>query len=317
MSATPPRSADHRARSTASRTATSTSRQNLDPTNVSGGQAQPLPNDLLRPYRGYGSIGQREFTGYSDYHSMQFSVNRRRSSDGLSFGASYTINWSTRPSKASIRSSSDNRARFYRDTTGVNGRRPHALTISYAYDVPNLSAKWNNVVTKTVFDNWQVSGVTTFLSGNKQGFSYSYANVPTGVLSGTGSIDGTGSRPDLTCDPNLPRGDRSFDRQFKTECIAAPSDKNRLGNSLGDELVGPGYMNWDISFFKNVPVGGTRRFQIRVELYNAFNTDQWTAVNTGATFDYVTGAQTNTNFGKLTGATNNARRIQLGARFTF
>ena len=26
----------------------------LDPTNVSGGQAQPLPNDLLRPYQGYG-----------------------------------------------------------------------------------------------------------------------------------------------------------------------------------------------------------------------------------------------------------------------
>ena len=34
-------------------------------------------------------------------------------------------------------------------------------------------------------------------------------------------------------------------------------------------------MNWDISFFKNVPMGGTRRLQFRVELYNAFNTDQW------------------------------------------
>ena len=27
--------------------------------------AQPLPDDLLRPYRGYGAITQREFTGYS------------------------------------------------------------------------------------------------------------------------------------------------------------------------------------------------------------------------------------------------------------
>ena len=76
-------------------------------------------------------------------------------------------------------------------------------------------------------------------------------------------------------------------------------------------------MNWDISLFKNIPVGGTRRLQFRVELYNAFNTDQWTGVNTSATFDYITGALTNPSFGKLTGATNSARRIQLGARFTF
>jgi hypothetical protein len=183
--------------------------------------------------------------------------------------------------------------------------------------VPNLSKHWNNVVAKAIFDNWQISGITSFLSGNKQGFSYGYANVPTGVLSGTGSIDGVGSRPDIVCDPRLPRGERTFDRQFKTECIAPPSDALRLGNSLGDELQGPGFMNWDMSFFKNVPIGGTRRLQLRVELYNAFNTDQWNGVDGSAVFDFATGAQTDKNFGKLTGDTFNARRIQLGARFTF
>jgi hypothetical protein len=55
-----------------------------------------------------------------------------------------------------------------------------------------------------------------------------------------------------------------------------------------------------------------------VELYNAFNTDQWTGVSTNATFDYRTGTLTNPAvFGRLTGATLSARRIQLGARFTF
>ena len=77
-------------------------------------------------------------------------------------------------------------------------------------------------------------------------------------------------------------------------------------------------MNWDISVFKNIPMGGTRRLQLRVELYNAFNNNQWTGVNTSATFDYVTGALTNaTTVGRLNGETNSARRIQLGARFTF
>src|SRR6266446_6873123 len=63
--------------------------QNLDPTNVIAGQAQPLANDLLRPYRGYAGITETEFTGYSDYHSLQLSVNRR-SANGLAFGGSYT-----------------------------------------------------------------------------------------------------------------------------------------------------------------------------------------------------------------------------------
>ncbi|MBI1874219.1 MAG: hypothetical protein HYS05_10085 [Acidobacteria bacterium] len=118
--------------------------------------------------------------------------------------------------------------------------------------------------------------------------------------------------------PNLPRHERTFERQFRTECVAPPSDQFRLGPALNDEYQGPGYTNWDISAFKNVPMGGGRRLQFRVELYNAFNTDQWTGVNTTANFDYATGTLTNqTVFGRLTGATLSARRIQLGARLTF
>lgn len=290
----------------------------LDPTNVSGGQPQPYLDDLLRPYRGYGAITQREFTGYSDYHSMQFAVNRRRTSDGLSFGASYTYELVNKSLGTIDPFVSDNRARNY--TSG--GRRPHNLVINYSYVVPNLSQRWNNLLTKVFLDNWQVSGVTALISGTHQGFSYGYTGVPTGVLSGTGGITTTAanaapSRPDILCDPYLPRGDRSFDRQFKTECIGPPSDQLRLGDALGDEYHGPGYMNWDISFFKYVPMGGNRRLQLRVELYNAFDTDQWTATDTSAVFNYQTGEQTDTNFGKLTGATLSARRIQLAARFTF
>ena len=81
-------------------------------------------------------------------------------------------------------------------------------------------------------------------------------------------------------------------------------------------------MNWDISLFKNVPMGGTRRLQLRLELYNAFNTDQWTGPDTTAQFNYTTKALVNTTtFGttQTTGnnVTNPARRVQLAARFTF
>jgi hypothetical protein len=284
----------------------------LDPTVVSGGQAQPLPDDLLRPYQGYGAITQRTFAGYGDYHALQVGVNRRRSQDGLAFGVAYTYS-SSKNLQAIDPFVSDNRARNY----NLNGSRPHNLVVNYSYEIPNLSKKWDNVFVKALADNWQVSGITSILSGTKQGFSYSYNNVPTGTLSGTGAINGGASRPDIVCDPNISRGDRSFDKQFDTSCIKPPSDANRLGNALGDEYQGPGYMNWDFSFFKHVPMGGNRRLQFRVELYNAFDTDQWTATDTSATFNYVTGEMNDANFGKLTGATLSARRIQLGVRFQF
>ena len=83
------------------------------------------------------------------------------------------------------------------------------------------------------------------------------------MLTGQGSINGGGSRVNILCDPILPRGERTFERQFRTECIGPPSDQYRLGNSSNDEYIGPGFMNWDISFFKHVPMGGNRR-QFRV-----------------------------------------------------
>jgi hypothetical protein len=287
--------------------------ENLDPTNVIGGITQPMRDDLLRPYRGWGSINQREYTGYSDYHSLQVSVNRRRGSEGLSFGVAYTYQIKEKGLDAIDPFIADNHARNYTSA----GRRPHTLVMNYSYEVPNLSRKWDNPIVKAIFDNWQVSGITSILSGTYDDLTYSFVNAPSGTLTGTGGISTGNSRVDILCDPNLPRGERTFERQFRTECIAPPSDPHRLGNSTNDEYLNLGYMNFDLSIFKHVPLGGNRRLQFRVELYNAFDTDQWTGVDTGAQFDYRTGEMTDANFGSLTGATRDARRIQLAARFTF
>ena len=48
-------------------------------------------------------------------------------------------------------------------------------------------------------------------------------------------------------------------------------------------------------------MGGGRNLRIQVELYNAFNTTQYTAVDTGAQFNFATGEQTDANFGRVTG----------------
>jgi hypothetical protein len=283
----------------------------LDPTNLSGGQPQPYLDNLLRPYRGFGRIRQRTFRGYSDYGSMQFTVNRRRSADGLALGVAYTYEFKNDALDALDPFLTDNRARNYNSS----GRRPHNVVINYSYETPGSES--SNPLVRHLIGNWQISGITQVVSGQYGGFSYSYTNVPTGTLTGTGAINGGASRPDIVCDPSIPRGERTFDRQFNTDCIRPPSDPLRLGNAHGDEYHGVGFMNWDISLFKNVPLGGTRRLQFRLEMYNAFNHDEFTATDTSAIFDYQTGEQVGASFGQLTGATQSARRIQLGVRFQF
>jgi hypothetical protein len=53
--------------------------QNQDPTRVPSSVpgATALPNDFLRPYRGYGDIRMWDYSGYADYKALQTSMTRR------------------------------------------------------------------------------------------------------------------------------------------------------------------------------------------------------------------------------------------------
>ena len=269
--------------------------QYLDPTNNN----QPLPNDLIRPYQGYASITQREFTGYGDFHSIQVSANRR-TGGRLAFGVAYTGSIA-RNLGAIDPFITDNVLRNYT----LNGSRPHVVSINYTYLIPALPR--GGEVGKALTDGWQISGITSILSGAHQGFTLSL----TGVSNVNGSIGGS-SRVDVVCDPNLPRGQRTLLRQFKTECIQAPSDANHVGNSTSDEYIGPGYVNHDFSLLKNIALPWQHKtLQFRAEFYNALNAMEvdgvWRPCST-------TGKQTNAASGQVTAA-RDSRRIQLELRF--
>ena len=308
MSGTPAATSRSRSRSTTCPYGTLLLPQNADPTN--GGQ--PKATNYLRPYRGYGGIGVRDWTGYNDYHSIQVSVNRRFSR-GFAFGVAYTgMKRKAIGTFDPFLSEADNTARNYT----FNASRPHSLVINYNYELPKASDKWNNLFSRLALDGWQISGITIVQSQNRGGFTYAFTRTRRRT---TCRGNGGQRRVSLVCDPNLPSSERTFDRQFRTECIkpgGGPSDPYYLGTSTNDEYHPPGYINHDITFFKNFAIG-SRSLQFRAELYNAFNTTQYQDVDTSAVFDYNTGVQTDRNFGKLTGATQSARRIQLGARFTF
>ena len=46
----------------------------------------------------------------------------------------------------------------------------------------------------------------------------------------------------------------------------------------------PPVNNFDLSVSKSVPMGGRRRFELRLDAFNVFNTVQFSSVNTTANF---------------------------------
>jgi len=292
--------------------------QNADPTQ---NKTSPIATDYLRQYRGFGGIGIQDWIGYADYQSIQVSVNRRFS-NGFSWGASYTgARRKTIGTFDPFLTEAENKARNYQYATGANGSRPHVLTINYNYQVPGLGKIWDNAIVKGVADGWQISGISSFLTGTHSSFSYSFTGAPFNDMTGGGI---GGARVTLACDPTLPRNERTLTRQFKTECIqpggptTSAGDIYYLGKSTNDEWINMGYSNHDITIFKNFAMASRRNLQVRIEMYNAFNALEPGTVNTAAQFNFATGEQTNQAFGTVTAArTASQRVIQLGLRFTF
>jgi len=279
---------------------------NFDPANLDPTRNLPLPGNFLRPLRGYGSINIREFASSSNYHSMQLSLRRRLGKD-LQFGGSWT--WS--------KSLSYNSA----DGTGVTVLAPvrvwnyglstfdrtHVVKINYLWSLPKVG--WKNPLAKYVVNGWQISGITSFVSGVPLDISFT-------TVSG---IDFTGSasitaRPDVVANPVLPKSERTFSRNFNTEAFRLPA-RGTLGTAAPTQIRGPGINNHDIAFFKNFRFLEKLNLQFRGELYNAFNHTQFSGLDTAARFDND-GAQINARLGEFTAA-RRARLMQLALRLNF
>ena len=198
--------------------------------------------------------------------------------------------------------------------------RPNILTFHFLWDVPRLSRVVPNPVVKAVFDGWQVSDITSFISG--QPLAVSMGTSPSVNFTGGGET----ARPIMVGNPNLPSDQRTFDRYFNVAAFAEPTPLTpgqtsysptwlNYGNMPRLAIRGPGTNNWNTSLFKNVRVRERFSFQLRAESYNTFNHTQFSSVNTGITFN---AAKVNTNAasGQISAA-RNPRVMQFALRVTF
>jgi len=297
----------------------------LDPT-VTGGK---LPLNFLRPIQGYGNIQYNEYASSSSYHSLQTTL-QRRFSHGLMFGAAWT--WS----KTMDLVDGNNVLNPFVDPKiwdyGKAGYdRTHTLVINFDYLTPKISQHFGkNKISKGVLDDWQLSGVSTFESGEPMGFTYSLVST-TDITGGGGlGMDVTttpatsGVRPDITMSPILAKDQRTPLQAFNTAAVVMPAaSKFGRGNAPKDAFRGPGINNWDLSLMKNFRWSeGRKSIQFRLETYNSFNHTQFGGANgTGISVDTVarfdaTGKQVNTRFGQYL-LSRDGRRVQLGLKFAF
>ncbi len=249
-------------------------------------------------YPSFGSIVSNEPTGESQYHSFQFTLDKRFAR-GFSVLSSYTL------SKAMDHSSENKQTGAVQtnpfdlefDWGPANFDRRHRWVTSFLFEIPGRSG---NAAVDAVVSGWSLTGIWLMQSG----LPFSITSGVDNARSGTG-----GQLADRVGDPNL-SGDRSRDEKiaqwFSTSAFV-PNALGTFGNSGRNSVRGPGFRSLDLGLHKTFNAQGRVKAQVRVEAFNALNT-----VN----LNLPTSSRNSGNFGKILSA-GDPRIMQLALRVSF
>lgn len=255
-----------------------------------------------RPLSSYSAIGLLDPSSNSSFNSLQ-AILTRRFAHGFSINASYV--WEKEFDNVSADAPSFT-AYTLADEYCLSCERaqstletPQSLVASYVYQFPQLHRLGS--IGEGLFNGWQLNGITTLTTGS-----------PFNVLSGVDTNDDgiTTDRPNLVGNPRLPGGrSRSEKIQafFNTAAFATPAANSGPGNSPRDPIIGPGFVNTDISAFKRFALAHESDLQFRGEIYNLFNNVNLSNPN---------GTMTAGNFGKITGSSA-PRILQFALKYEF
>jgi len=294
--------------------------------------SKALPVELLRPFAGFGTITLHNMDATANYNSMQISVNRRFAK-GLFIGGAYT--WSK---AMSTTPNTVNDTEFFRidgKTRNINYGpaafdRRHNLAINYIYDFPKVQNYWkggDNPVVRAILNDWQISGITRFVSGNPFSVGTSVGGSLNSIQNVTGSYT-EGFRVRLVGDPLGGTSSNPYN-MLNSAAFALPLLGTIGNDSPFNYLTTPGINNWDISLQKTVRIKERTRMEFRVDAFNAFNHTQFSGINSTINLtSFANATPTNlvfkadgtinniNGFGSVSGA-RDPRILQLVCRLVF
>jgi hypothetical protein len=252
--------------------------QNQDPTlgtsTVPGASA--YTSNLLRPYRGLGTIEQNTTEFHDLYHSIQTSFTRRFR-NGFSFGANYTLGLSFTGNTGlvkrlqhhpdgtfSIRADQAD----YEELNKNLDMRPHFLKANAIWALPSAPSQLGRIA-GYILNDWQIAGVLTAGSGQAYDLAYNYQNNGASVNL-TGSPD-YGARIVYLGDAGSGCSNDQY-RQFNTAAVTGPQ-YGSLGLDSGRNIMRacPNKII-DLSLSRDIRIRGNQGVEFRLDLFNAFNT---------------------------------------------
>ena len=261
----------------------------------------------IRPFVGYGSIGQISPRFDSNYHALQTSLQGRLSGNSM-VNINYT--WSR-----ALTTNQSDRSTGIQNTTCIAcdyGRatlnRTHVFTANYVYDLPWHRSQQG--FAGRALGGYEVSGIITVNSGLPLTvLAQRNRGDPAAIGLNSSGAPNNGSpaspRPNQVGDPN--DGPKTFAEFFNTAAFEDVSVPGASGNEPRGAVTGPGLWRYDMALMKNTRLTESLNLQFRAEAFNLFNHTNFLTV--GTTLGLAT-------YGKVTN-TRDPRILQLALKLTF
>jgi hypothetical protein len=286
--------------------------------------AAGLPENFFRPNPQFTAAGIASAASSSRYDSLQVQV-KRRFSQGLTVAANYTL------AKSTDDLSNDTRGAGTELIVPSDPKRPeldegrsdfdvrHVFRGYFIWDLPfGRGRRFGGSASRALdvlIGGWQINGIVDASSGfpltvfsGRHTFTFYDANTRVATTSASGVTNRstfTGSDTNIGKVTRTATGAEFFSAEERAQFQTPAVGETGSGRNL---FTGPGFFQFDLAVFKGFKLDDRRRLELRVEIFNALNT-----VN----FSDPTILATSGAFGTITGTRVPPRIIQLGAKFYF
>jgi hypothetical protein len=288
------------------------------------------PNIFFVPYPGYNAIQSKQNTAVSSYHALQANF-RHTTGYGLTFQAAYT--WS--------HLIDDSTSTYFQTANpgGVDGNynlsrwkatgdtnRTQVLVMNYIYNLPFFTQSTNAALRQSL-GGWQLSGITSFYTGEPVDFNCGVSGFGTGIGTSVrcNTVGPLKIKKGTINDPQFGPIAGWFDPAVLTQPLSsqlyANGEPGMFGYMGRNALTGPGRNNWDLALHKDFQLPWFRSehstLEFRLETFNSFNHPQWKYINAGCSSSIGFGQPcTQVGNADVSGAWR-PRNVQLGMKFLF
>jgi len=298
----------------------------------------PNPSGRLNP--NFGTLRVWQNVVNSNYNALQLSV-KKQMSRGLTFNMNYT--WghvidagSTWHSGATSSNGAGAGEGYTTDVTLPQLDRGNSifdirqrLVANYVWELPFFQSQQGFI--GHLLGGWQYNGIISWQTGahwepwdsrsrnleNGAGNACSAADVSSGNCTNVGgdyNLDGVANdRPNSTVTNFSPSHDQwangwgNANELFSTPCLGC------VGNLGRNTFVGPSFVSWETSVFKNIKITERVNLQFRAEAFNVLNHTNFQLPGAGG----ATNMRRNSGSFGQAGGTFNPRNLQFGLKLRF